>query len=403
MGHPSFGKAVPCGCQRRDDDPSRAARLRRYSNMGPLSRVTFQATITSGNRATTGDQDLFRQGYEHAKAYAEDPRGWLVLTGQSGSGKTHLAAAIANSVLETGRPVFFVFVPDLLDHLRSTFAPSSDVSFDQLFEQVRSAPFLVLDDLGGQSGTPWAQEKLYQILNFRHSNRMPTVFTLGIPMEDLDSRWQTRLTDTEIATTRRLSVEERGDMSSRKGSLNPKLLGRMTFDSFIVGGNGANREQQDSLEVALAYARKYAQGPEDWIVFLGPTGCGKTHLVHAIANERLKLGREILYFQVADLLDYLRVTYRPDSAVTYDRLFEEVRNAPMLVLEDFGVQNPTPWAIEKLHQLVVHRHDSRLPTIITAVELIRDKISGPIYSRLTDRNLVKRIPMEAPDYRQDKG
>ena len=216
MGHPSFGKAVPCGCQRRDDDPSRAARLRRYSNMGPLSRVTFQATITSGNRSTTGDQDLFRQGYEHAKAYAEDPRGWLVLTGQSGSGKTHLAAAIANRVLESGRPVFFIFVPDLLDHLRSAFAPSSDVSFDQLFEQVRSAPFLVLDDLGGHSSTPWAQEKLYQILNFRHSNRMPTVFTLGAPVEELDPRWQTRLTDTEIATTRHLSVEERGEMSGQQ-------------------------------------------------------------------------------------------------------------------------------------------------------------------------------------------
>ena len=326
-----------------------------------------------------------------------------MLTGSSGSGKTHLAAAIANSILEDGRPVFFVFVPDLLDHLRSTFAPTSEISFDQLFEQVRNAPFLVMDDLGGQSGTPWAQEKLYQILNFRHSNKMPTVFTLGIPMEDLDPRWQTRLTDTEIATTRRLSVDERGDMSSRKGSLNPDLLARMTFDNFDVSGNGANREQQDSLKVASAHARKYAQDPEDWLVFLGPTGSGKTHLVHAIANERLKLGREVLYFQVADLLDYLRVTYRPDSAVTYDRLFEEVRNAPMLVLEDFGVQNPTPWAMEKLHQLVVHRHDSRLPTIVTAIELIREKISGPIYSRLTDRNLVLRIPMDAPDYRQDKG
>ena len=71
------------------------------------------------------------------------PRGgWLVLTGPSASGKTHLAAAIANSVLGRGLAVFFVFVPDLLDHLRSAFAPSSDVSFDQLFEQgaQRSVP-----------------------------------------------------------------------------------------------------------------------------------------------------------------------------------------------------------------------------------------------------------------------
>ena len=96
---------------------------------------------------------------------------------------------------------------------------------------------------------------------------------------------------------------------------------------------------------------------------LDPRARGKTHLVHAIANERLKLGREVLYFQVADLLDYLRVTYSPESTVTYDRLFDEVRNAPLLALEDFGTHyHSTPWAREKLHQILVHRHDARLPT-----------------------------------------
>ena len=328
-----------------------------------------------------------------------------MLTGQSGCGKTHLAAAIANRVLESGRPVFFIFVPDLLDHLRSTYAPSSETSFDQLFEQVRSAPFLVLDDLGGHSATPWAQEKLYQILNFRHSNRMPTVFTLGAPLEDLEPHWQTRLTDTEIASTRPLSVEERGEQSIRKGSLKSELLAQMTFDNFDPRGNGADPSQRETLKIALENSRKYAQDPKDWLLFLGDTGCGKTHLVHAIANERLKLSQKVLYFQVSDLLDHLRFTYRPDSAVTSDRLFEEVIDAPLLVLEDYGTQNPTPWALEKLHQIVVHRHDSRLPTIITTskVKLNSDIASGPIISRLKDRNLVTTIAIDAPDYRAERG
>ena len=143
----------------------------------------------------------------------------------------------------------------------------------------------------------------------------------------------------------------------------------------------------------------YAQDPEGWLVFLGPTGCGKTHLVHAIANERLKLGREVLYFQVADLLDYLRVTYSPESTVTYDRLFDEVRNAPLLALEDFGTHYPTPWAREKLHQILVHRHDARLPTLITTTELDDERRADPIISRLHDVTLVSIIPIDAPDYR----
>ena len=405
MGHPSFGKAVPCSCQRRGDDPSRVARLQRYSNMGPLTRSTFQVTRPEGKSAKAEDQELFRQGYEMATAYAEDPRGWLVLTGPSASGKTHLAAAIANIVLGRGLAVFFVFVPDLLDHLRSAFAPSSDVSFDQLFEQVRSAPFLVLDDLGGHSSTSWAQEKLYQILNFRHSNRMPTVFTLGSPIEEMETRLQTRLADPEVAVMCSLGVSERSGLSGQIGSLKPQLLERMTFGNFNVWDNKANPKQKGSLEWALKAANYYAQDPQGWLVLMGPTGSGKTHLVHAIANERLKLGREMLYFQVADLLDYLRITYSPESTVTYDRLFEEVRNAPLLALEDFGTYHSTPWAREKMHQILVHRHDARLPTIITSTEeeesdeKNRKKRSDPISSRMLDTTLVEIVEIDAPDYR----
>ena len=373
--------------------------MQRYSNMGPLSRSTFQVTRPEGKGDKAEGQELFRRGYEIATAYAEDPRGWLVLTGPSGSGKTHLAAAIANSVLEVGTPAFFVFVPDLLDHLRSAFSPSSDISFDQLFEQVRNAPFLVLDDLGGHSGTQWAQEKLYQILNFRYSHRMPTVFTLGVPVEDLEERWQTRLADPEVTTICALGTSEPAGLSGQIGSLKQELLTRMTFETFNVRGNRANRQQRESLEGAYKYAMNYAQEPEGWLVFLGPTGCGKTHLVHAIANERLRQGREMLYFQVADLLDYLRVTYSPESTVTYDRLFDEVRNAPLLALEDFGTHYPTPWAREKLHQILVHRHDARLPTLITTNALDDEKRADPIISRLHDVTLVSVIPIDAPDYR----
>ena len=84
----------------------RVARLQRYSNMGILTRLTFQATRPEGKSDKAEDQDLFRNGYEIATAYAEDPSGWLVLTGPSGCGKTHLAAAIANKTLEAGRPAF---------------------------------------------------------------------------------------------------------------------------------------------------------------------------------------------------------------------------------------------------------------------------------------------------------
>ena len=68
--------------------------------------------------------------------FAEEPEGWLLLQGGNGCGKTHLAAAIANRALNRGRRVFFAAVPELLDHLRSTFSPAREIQRDEIFELV---------------------------------------------------------------------------------------------------------------------------------------------------------------------------------------------------------------------------------------------------------------------------
>jgi DNA replication protein DnaC len=89
----------------------------------------------------------------------------------------------------------FVVVPDLLDHLRATFSPDSRVSFDQRFEEVRTTPLLVLDDLGTESSTPWAREKLYQIINHRYVAKLPTVITMSVETDELEPRIRTRVQD----------------------------------------------------------------------------------------------------------------------------------------------------------------------------------------------------------------
>ncbi|MFN2166934.1 MAG: ATP-binding protein, partial [Anaerolineae bacterium] len=131
---------------------------------------------------------------------AEQPDGWLVLTGVYGCGKTHLAAAIANKRTSMGQPALFVVVPDLLDHLRATFSPASHARFDQRFEEVRAAPLLVLDDLGTESASPWAQEKLYQLFNHRYNARLPTVITMAQEVGDVDPRLRTRMLDIDVCT-----------------------------------------------------------------------------------------------------------------------------------------------------------------------------------------------------------
>jgi DNA replication protein DnaC len=152
------------------------------------------------------EQKNLEKAFRAAQSFAENPSGWIVFTGTYGCGKTHLAAAIANYRAGMEREPVFVVVPDLLDHLRSTFAPNTNVTYDDLFEQVRSAPILILDDLGTQSATPWAREKLYQILNHRYNAKAPTVITTANPIDEVDPRIRSRMLDTRYCSIYAITV-----------------------------------------------------------------------------------------------------------------------------------------------------------------------------------------------------
>jgi DNA replication protein DnaC len=124
---------------RAETAETRLSRLQRYSSLGPLTRLTFDNLIEHGRSTNPRDRDLFRGLVRDAKAFAEEPRGWLLIHGASGAGKTHVAAAIANRCIEKGQPALFVVVPDLLDHLRSSYRPDAEMGYDALLEQVRTA------------------------------------------------------------------------------------------------------------------------------------------------------------------------------------------------------------------------------------------------------------------------
>lgn len=224
VGHPSFGQPVPCKCKEREleerhrvEEERRLKELDRFFSLDPFKSKTF-ATFNPNAMGAS-------EAYNAARKFAEDPDGaqnrWLVLMGAPGTGKTHLAAAIANHRLSVGSSVFFAVVPDLLDHLRSAFAPSSEVPYNEMFETIREVEMLILDDLGAQNSTAWATEKLFQLINHRYNYRMPTVITTNVQaFQRLDERIASRLSDPTLA--RSIHIET----SSRRPRMTPKSTPR---------------------------------------------------------------------------------------------------------------------------------------------------------------------------------
>ena len=387
---------MPCKCTEREFEHEHLARLEQYSNLGPLTRLTFDNLLPRGRSSDTQNQERFAGCLSTSRDFAGEPKGWLILSGPHNCGKTHLAAAIANYRVQNGYQAFFMIVPDPLDHLRTTFNPGSDIAYDELFERVRNATLLVLDDLGSQSSTPWAEEKLFQILNHRFNAELPTVVTVR-NLEELDERLAARLQDPAIACHCELERPET-PLFQQVGGLSLQFLVDKTFETFDVRGMNADEKGRESLRFALAAASEFADKPENWLVFTGVHGCGKTHLAAAIANCQIRAGRPVFFAVVPVLLEPPRSTLSPESKVTYDQIFEEVKTAPLLILDDLGIESSTPWAYEKLYQILNYRYNSRAPTIITVAGFL-EEIEGRLSSRLTDIKLSTVIPILAPDYR----
>ena len=133
-----------------------------------------------------------------ATRFAEEPVGWITFAGPSGSGKTYLAAAIANHQIDLGRQALMITASDLLDQLRTGFSEDTDTSFGDMFDQMRSTPLLVLDDLPTRPSTLWAQDRLFQLLSHRHVERLPTVITLRGDPEHVDDFLSTH--DSKLTT-----------------------------------------------------------------------------------------------------------------------------------------------------------------------------------------------------------
>ncbi len=397
-GKPDFSRVVACRCTQQELDKGRQTHLLRYSNLGSLTRFTFDSLLPQGRSGNPINQEQFHRAYEAVKAFATEPKGWLILGGPSGCGKTHLAAAIANERVSQGQPAFFISTPDLLDRLRSTFNTDSEIPYDEFFDQVRNAPLLVLDDLGAHTTSPWVKEKLDQLLNHRFNSELPTVIVAIIPIEQLEDRIRTRLTDPNLCHI--FPIEEKQALLEYNWGPEFELQKNMTFDKFDWRRVNLPPEQRQNLELVFHSALDFAKSPDGWLVLLGDTGCGKTHLAAAIVNYRYQANQPALFVVVPDFLDHLRSTFTPESKVSYDQLFESVKNAPLLVLDDFGEQTTTPWAREKLYQVINYRYNAQLPTVITARGSL-DEIDSPISSRLADPKITVVWNIIVPDYRTD--
>ena len=400
-----YGKFQRCPNHPVATDFSMHERLRRFGNLDAYREMTFdtfQARHFNHNY-TEAIVNSLRASKQQAQGYATNPQGWIVFSGPVGCGKTHLAAAIANHRLEQcGEMAVFLTAPDLLDALRGAIDQRGESSFDDYFYRIRTAPLLVLDDLGVENPTNWAKEKLFQLLNHRHAGAQPTVITTNTDIDELDPRIGSRMAQGAVVNIQAPDYRKK----SRAQAAAFELYARMTFETFHTESH--LRSERDNLIKAKRRAQDWVKAPRGWLCLLGDHGTGKTHLSAAIAQELAERNHELVFMACADLLDYLRLAFDPNSNEHFDKRFSKITAAPILILDDLSLASATPWAAEKLFQIIDYRFIRELPTVITSAQLpmVESPASGGfsaqtayrINSRIFDPRFDKPFAITAPPY-----
>ncbi len=158
---------------------------------GKRARMTFSAWDAQRNPPWSGQALASVQAY--VTEVVQAGQNWLYLHGPYGVGKTHLAVAAVRRVAfeRLWRPQVVVW-PAHCSAVQQSW--SQDVaeagpSERQLWNAMQTADLLLIDDIDKRHATPWAMEKLYEVMDYRQEREKPTLITANHGLEELTALW----------------------------------------------------------------------------------------------------------------------------------------------------------------------------------------------------------------------
>lgn len=126
----------------------------------------------------------------------------LLIWGEYGNGKSHLAAAVAHTVKDKGRTVVFQTMPELLERIRQTFNDRNNKETERdIMRALHDCELLVLDDVGAEKLSDWVQDVLFRIVDGRYRQKKPIMYTTNLKPNDLKDRVGPRIYDRMMETS----------------------------------------------------------------------------------------------------------------------------------------------------------------------------------------------------------
>jgi DNA replication protein DnaC len=206
----NFIQDLPCSCEKKRIAAEKAANDEAH-HWQQVRILTEHAQLPAEAHGWTFKNFIPRKDTEAAlkaaKHYAEDFKSarklgfGLIFYGCTGCGKSHLAAAIANTVIQQEYSVRWWTVPELYAEIRGTYHGNGSEA--DILHECKNVSLLVLDDLGAEKPTEWTQQTVNTIINARIANKKPTVITTNLGIKELsqhgilDERTISRISDKD--------------------------------------------------------------------------------------------------------------------------------------------------------------------------------------------------------------
>jgi len=126
---------------------------------------------------------------DYISSYFKNRKKGVYLTGNFGSGKTYLIAALFNELAKKDVRCAIVYFPEFLRTLKESFKEVEEgVSYSDKFNYIKKIPLLLIDDIGAENLSTWARDEILgSILQYRMEEDLPTFFTSNLTLDELES------------------------------------------------------------------------------------------------------------------------------------------------------------------------------------------------------------------------